>query len=103
MNLSKADRLKYGESSMTHAMTLTGVDIKDDCPQKWRIENSWGEDSGDKGYLCMTDDWFNEYMYQIVVRKEDLDVDLLTVLDQQPISLPPWVNFDDLEIILLTF
>lgn len=92
LNLNKSDRLKYGESSMTHAMTLTAVDLKDGVPQKWRIENSWGEDSGDKGYLCMTDEWFNEYMYQIVVKKDDLEAEILPVLDQQPVALPPWVT-----------
>ncbi len=77
---------------MTHAMTLTGVDINDGIPQKWRIENSWGDEGGDKGYLCMTDEWFNEYMYQIVVRKADLDAELLPILEQDPVSLPPWVR-----------
>lgn len=90
LNLNKADRLRYGESAMTHAMALTGVDLKEDQPRKWRVENSWGDENGDKGYLCMSDDWFNEYMYQIVVQKTDLDEEILRVLDQQPIALPPW-------------
>ena len=90
LNLNKADRLRYGESSMAHAMTLTGVDLKDGIPRKWRVENSWGDENGDKGYLCMSDDWFNEYMYQIVVQKADLEEEVLRVLDQQPIALPPW-------------
>lgn len=94
LNLNKTDRLKYGESSMTHAMTLTGVHLKDDVPQKWRIENSWGEEGGDKGYLCMTDEWFDEYMYQIVVKKSDLEADILSVIDQTPTALPPWVSHD---------
>lgn len=110
LNLDKADRLRYGESAMTHAMTITGVDLENDkCinssddisnnsietettgkPVKWRIENSWGEDTGDKGYLCMTDEWFDEFTYQVVIRKEDLDEDILKILKQEPQTLPPW-------------
>ena len=116
LNLNKADRLRYGESAMTHAMTITGVDIEDkstctcssidvsiasdeakgcDCPKggkpiKWRIENSWGEDSGDKGYLCMTDEWFDEFTYQVVIRKDELEDDILEIMKGETKVLPPW-------------
>lgn len=93
LNLNKADRLRYGESAMTHAMTITGVELLEEDESKatkWRIENSWGEDSGDKGYLCMTDEWFNEFTYQVVIRKQDLDEDILSILTQTPAVLPPW-------------
>ncbi|KAJ1641664.1 bleomycin hydrolase, partial [Coemansia asiatica] len=63
--LNKAERLQYGESRITHAMVLTGVHIEDDKTMHWRIENSWGEDYGIKGYLTMTDRWFDEFVYQI--------------------------------------
>jgi bleomycin hydrolase len=92
LNLNKADRLRYAESAMTHAMTITGVDLIDEKPIKWRIENSWGEDSGDKGYLCMTDAWFDEFTYQVVIRKDELDKDILDILEQTPATLPPWVK-----------
>jgi bleomycin hydrolase len=114
LNLNKADRLRYGESAMTHAMTITGVDLEsvDDLndgiealnidgenkessgkavkPIKWRIENSWGEDTGDKGYLCMTDEWFDEFTYQVVIKKDELEDDILAILKQEPKALPPW-------------
>jgi bleomycin hydrolase len=62
--LNKADRLNYGHSRMTHAMVLTGVDLSDDgVPTKWRVESSWGDEHGDKGYETMTDAWFDEYLY----------------------------------------
>ena len=67
---SKADRLMYGESLMTHAMVLTGVDIVDGKPTRWKVENSWGDKVGHKGYYVMTDDWMDQYTYQIVVRKD---------------------------------
>ena len=89
--LDKAARLDYGHSRMTHAMVLTGVDLDDGGdPIKWRVENSWGTDRGDKGYMLMTDRWFDEYLYEITVSKEYLSEDLLEVLDTEPVVLPPW-------------
>lgn len=66
LKLSKAERLKTHTSQMTHAMVITGVHIEDGKPVRWRVENSWGPDSGKEGYLVMTDNWFNEYVYQAV-------------------------------------
>lgn len=90
--MNKAQRLQHGESLMTHAMVLTGVDIKDDKTRKWRVENSWGEERGAKGYLCMTDRWFEEFLYQVVVAKNDLDQDILDVLKKTDNIhvLPAW-------------
>ncbi|KAJ2367887.1 bleomycin hydrolase [Coemansia sp. RSA 2607] len=88
--LTKAERLEYGESLMTHAMVLTGVHIEDDKTVRWRIENSWGEDYGNKGYLTMTDRWFDEFVYQIVLDKADLPQKVVDVLDQDAVVLPPW-------------
>ncbi|MGO2978550.1 MAG: C1 family peptidase, partial [Leuconostoc mesenteroides] len=63
--MTKAQRLDYGESLMTHAMVLTGVDLdENDQPTKWKVENSWGEKVGKKGYFTMSDDWMSEYAYQ---------------------------------------
>jgi bleomycin hydrolase len=89
--LDKAGRLDYGHSRMTHAMLLTGVDL-DECgrPVKWRVENSWGTEFGDKGYMLMTDRWFEEYLYEIAVSKRYLSPDLLAVLEAEPVVLPPW-------------
>ena len=89
--LDKADRLNYGHSRMTHAMVLTGVDISDEgTPTKWRVENSWGIEHGDKGYEVMTDAWFDEYLYEVTVHKKYLSDDLLKVLDTEATVLPPW-------------
>ncbi len=89
--LDKAGRLDYGHSCMTHAMLFTGVDVDDsDKPIKWRVENSWGKENGDKGYLLMTDKWFDEYLYEVAVSKKYLSSELLQVLDTEPVVLPPW-------------
>ncbi|KAI9592714.1 peptidase C1B, bleomycin hydrolase [Syncephalis fuscata] len=87
----KANRLRYGESAMTHAMMFTGVHLNaDGQPQRWRVENSWGEDNGDKGFLSMSDKWFSEFTYQIVLEKSDVPDEVLKVLEQEPVVLPPW-------------
>jgi peptidase C1-like protein len=87
---SKADRLMYGESLMTHAMVLTGVDIVDGKPTRWKVENSWGDKVGHKGYYVMTDDWMDQYTYQIVVRRDLLTDQQRQAFDSQPILLAPW-------------
>ncbi|MBN2380955.1 C1 family peptidase [candidate division WOR-3 bacterium] len=87
----KAERVDYGHSVMTHAMVLTGVDLADDDkPLKWRVENSWGDKVGDKGYFVMSDAWFEGYTYEIAVEKKYLPKELLHVLDTEPVRLPPW-------------
>ncbi|GAB4074732.1 aminopeptidase C [Barrientosiimonas marina] len=91
MNLTKAEQLDYGNSQMTHAMVLQGVNIAEDGnPNRWKVENSWGEKPGKDGYFVMSDDWFNEFMYQVVVRKDYLPEELQTALNQEPIALEPW-------------
>ncbi len=71
-NLDKAGRLLYHETLMTHAMLFTGVDTVGDGVRRWRVENSWGEKSGVKGYFTMNDNWFAEYVFEIATRKEML-------------------------------
>lgn len=90
--MTKAQRLDYGESLMTHAMVLTGVDLdENDQPTKWKVENSWGEKVGKKGYFTMSDDWMSEYAYQIVVKKEYLSSELVNIYDNsKPTLLSPW-------------
>ncbi|CAI2169174.1 1664_t:CDS:2 [Funneliformis geosporum] len=85
-----AQRLQYGQSLMTHAMVLTGVHLENDLPVRWRVENSWGDAIGDKGYFVMTDDWFSDWVYQIVLEKKDTPKELVEVLDQSPLVLPAW-------------
>ena len=88
--MNKATRLEYGDSLMTHAMLFTGVDIKANKPQKWRVENSWGNKNGDKGYYLMSDNWFDEYNYEIVVDKKYLTSKILSIFDLEPKKLDPW-------------
>ncbi|HFI0595651.1 TPA: aminopeptidase C [Streptococcus suis] len=87
----KAGRLDYSESLMTHAMVLTGVDLDDnELPIKWKVENSWGDKVGDKGYFVASDSWMDEYTYQIVIRKEFLTAEELAAYQAQPQVLAPW-------------
>ncbi|BBM19285.1 aminopeptidase C [Enterococcus avium] len=90
LTMTKAERLDYGESMMTHAMVLTGVDLIDDQAKKWKVENSWGEKVGEKGFFVMSDEWMDEYTYQIVVRKEFLTQEQLTAFEAEPTVLAPW-------------
>ena len=91
VRLDKAGRLDYGHSRMTHAMVLTAVDRDEGgSPMRWRVENSWGDDKGDKGYMVMTDRWFEEYLFEIAIHKKYIPDELLSVLETEPIVLPPW-------------
>jgi len=88
----KAARLDYGESLMTHAMVLEGVNLGDDGkPTLWKVENSWGKDHGKDGFDSLTDDWFSEYVYQIVVDRKYLTDEQWKIFDtMEPIELAPW-------------
>jgi bleomycin hydrolase len=88
--LTKAERLVYRQTQMTHAMLFTGVDVVDGMPRRWRVENSWGEDNGQKGFYLMNDSWFDEYLFEIAARRSVLPPALLAALDEAPIVLPAW-------------
>ena len=88
--MSKADSLDYGESMMNHAMVLTGADIVDGQPTKWKVENSWGSKVGEKGYFVMSDAWMDKYCYQVVINKVYLSDDLLAAQAKEPVVLKPW-------------
>jgi bleomycin hydrolase len=90
LSMSKAERLDYSESLMTHAMVITGVDLVDGEPKKWKVENSWGEKVGTKGYMAMTDEWMSEYCYQVVVDKQFLTEDQRKAQAEEPTQLLPW-------------
>lgn len=89
--LTKGLKLDYGESLLTHAMVFTGVDLdQNGQPIKWQVENSWGSEVGQKGIFSMSDDWFEEYNYQIMVDKKYVDQEILKALDQEIVELEPW-------------
>jgi bleomycin hydrolase len=96
---TKAERLDYGESQMTHAMVFTGVNLVDGKPNRWKVENSWGKDSGNKGFFIMSDSWFTDYMYQIVVQRKYLPDNLLAALQEKPAELQPWDPMGSLALI----
>ena len=89
--MDKKQRIQSFASSSSHAMTLMAVDLdKNGKPTKWMVENSWGPAAGYQGYLIMTDDWFNEYMFRLVVETKYASKKALEVLKQKPIRLPAW-------------
>ena len=90
-SLDKAQRLDYGESLMTHAMVLEGVRFDSDGnPTLWKVENSWGSEHGRDGFDTLSDPWFDEYVYQVVVDKKYLTDEQRAAFDSQPVVLSPW-------------
>ncbi|MBL7067599.1 MAG: C1 family peptidase [Candidatus Marinimicrobia bacterium] len=90
-NMTKKERILSYESGSTHGMSLVGIDTTNDgTVTKWLLENSWGPDAGNDGYLAMTDEWFDQYMFRLVILKHFLPQNVLDVLKQKPIILPPW-------------
>lgn len=88
--MTKAERISTFDSGSTHAMTLTAVDLDaNGQPTKWKVENSWGADYGQKGCLIMTNRWFNEYMFRLVVDKKYVPADILKAAEQKPIMVMP--------------
>lgn len=86
----RAGRMKYLHQRPTHCMVLVGVDLVDDRPVKWKIENSWGDESGHKGVFQMSDRWFTEYVYGITVHRKVLGKKLTKAFEKEPVLLPPW-------------
>ncbi len=88
--MDKKERVQTHASGSSHAMTLIAVDIVDGKPVKWMVENSWGPSAGYQGNYIMTDEWFNEYMFRLVVEKKYVPEDVLKMLEQKPLRLPAW-------------
>jgi bleomycin hydrolase len=89
--MDKKARIQTFASGSTHGMALVGVNIlPDNTTDKWLLENSWGADKGKKGFLIMTDEWFSEYAFRLIVNKKYIDTETLKILDQEPVMLPPW-------------
>lgn len=89
--MTKAERISTGASASSHAMTLSGVDLdKNGKPVKWLIENSWGK-SPNNGYLTMTDEWMDEYLFRLVAEKKYAPAKVIeTLKTKEPVILPPW-------------
>jgi len=91
LGMSKAERLMTGESAMTHAMVLTAVQVEDDGNiSRWRVENSWSEAAGEKGYFVMTDAWFDQFVYQVVTSGDFVSKEISDVLKQEAHVLAAW-------------
>ena len=89
--MNKEERVRTFASGSSHAMTLIAVDLDEEGnAKKWMVENSWGPSSGWKGNLIMTDEWFEEYMFRVVVDKKYIPAETLKLLEQKPIMLPSW-------------
>ncbi|WOC32678.1 MULTISPECIES: C1 family peptidase [Caproicibacterium] len=90
-SMTKAERLDYRESAMNHAMVITGVNLNEaGVPTKWKIENSWSDKHGDKGYYQMSASWFDTFVYQAVVNKKYLSEKQRRALETAPKHLNPW-------------
>lgn len=89
---TKAQRLTYHQTLMTHAMMFTGVDAPapGDAPRRWRVENSWGDENGVKGFYTMNDSWFDEHMFEVAVHKDLLPAEVVEAARGEPVILPAW-------------
>ena len=96
LDMSKAEMLDTCESAMNHAMVFTGVNLVRNKPTRWKIENSWGEKAGNKGYYIASDTWFDRYVFEAVVHKKYLNKKQLTALKKKPVVLDPWDPFGSL-------
>lgn len=90
--MSKAQRIQYRVSIPNHAMVFNGVHIENDQPIRWKVENSWGAIAGKKGYFVMSDSWFDEYLYEVVVHKKYLPENVKVLLALDPVVINPWEN-----------
>ena len=91
LNMDKKARIMTRESGSAHAMTLIAVDTdENEVPVKWEFENSWGEKAGHNGYMTLTDKWFNEYLFRIVIKTDYLDAKAVKAAKTKPVQLPAW-------------
>jgi bleomycin hydrolase len=96
--MTKGESVEFGNSKMTHAMLITGVHEEVNKIVRWKVENSWGEKKGKKGFLVMGDKWFDKYVYQVVVPKKNIDINISKILEDKPIKLNPWDAMGSLAI-----
>jgi len=88
--MDKADRLRHNQTMMTHAMLFTVVDVVNGRPRRWRVENSWGDKTGQKGYYTMNDSWYDQYMFEIAAPTSYLNEKMQAGLETEPVVLPAW-------------
>ncbi len=89
-SMTKEQKLDYLQGAMNHAMVITGVNLENDVATKWKIENSWGNERGLKGYYLMSGTWFDENTYQAVIHQKYLNEAELKAYKAEPILLKPW-------------
>jgi len=89
-HMSKAERIAYRASSANHAMALVGADTSKGKVNKWRVENSWGSDTGDQGYWTMYENWFDRYVFTVIIHEKYLPAEVLELLKTKPVILPSW-------------
>ena len=90
LDMSKKDMYETKESLPTHGMVIAGVDLRDGKPVRWKIENSWGDEIGDKGFMIMSDAWFDKYVYGVAVNKKYLTEEQRKAFETEPTILPYW-------------
>ncbi|WP_334340680.1 C1 family peptidase [Companilactobacillus sp. HBUAS56275] len=88
--IEKGLALDYGEAEVSHAMTITGVNLLNGQPNRWKVENSWGEDNGVNGYYMMDEKWFKDNTYEVIINKKYLTDEELAEFNQEPVVLPAW-------------
>lgn len=96
LSMSKAEMLDARQSAMNHAMVITGVNLVDDKPTRWKIENSWGDKVGVKGYFTASDSWFDKYVYVAAIHTKYLSDEAKAALKEEPVMLSPWDPFGTL-------
>ena len=92
-SISKADQLAYLDGAPNHCMVFVGVNIADGKPDKWKVENSWGDKRGREGWWTLTDSWFDAHVYEVLINKKFVPAEILKLQDQQPLVMPPWDPF----------
>lgn len=90
IKMEKKDRLKYFLSLPTHAMVILGYHDENGVIKRWKIENSWGRLSGTNGFQLMTDEWFDEYVFEVIIHKSKLNESERQMINDIPCILYPW-------------
>ena len=88
--IEKGLRLDYKQAQVSHAMTITGVNLVNGVANRYKVENSWGSDNGENGYYMMDKKWFEDYVYEVIINKKYLTAAELSEYNQDPIELPAW-------------